>query len=96
MTEPLAEVWITGFDGADLTAVYATEGGAKAAVLARFASHWTAEGVTQTAWTTYKTTYEQHRGRQYLCVDAHRAQGPTSNTGWFVQPIPIVAKVRDA
>lgn len=87
------KVWLTGFDGPDITVAYPTEDAAKAAVMAKFDGHWTAKGVTETAWKTFK--YDEARRRQHLCGNAHSSE-PDSNTGWFVQPVPIVPGVVDA
>lgn len=84
----LAEVWLIGFDGPDLTAAYPSEEEVKAAALERFADHWTAKGVTETAWKTYR--HDERRRRQHLCGNRHSSQ-PDSNTGWWVQPVPVAA-----
>lgn len=96
MSEMPTEVWITGFDGPDLATVYLTEDAAKAAVLAKFADHWTAEGVTATDWVTYER--DKYRRHQSLRGNdpARRHPEPFSNTGWFVQPIPVAAEVPNA
>ena len=89
----LAEVWLIGFDGADITVAYPSEAAAKAAVEARFAAHWTSKGVTETAWKTFK--YETGRRRRHLCSNQHSRE-PDSNTGWWVRPVPIETEVTDA
>lgn len=93
MPEPLTEVWLTGFDGTDITVAYPTEAAAKAAVEAKFAGHWTSKGATETAWRTFK--YETGRRRQHLCGNQHSRE-PDSNTGWWVQPVPIATEATDA
>lgn len=91
----LRKVWVCGFDGVDLTCAYLTEEAAKAAVLAKFADHWTAEGVTKTDWVTYDR--DKVRGRQTLRRNdpAHRHPEPFSNAG-CVQWVPIAAAVSNA
>lgn len=82
----LTEVWLTGNDGADLTIAYPSEDAAKAAVHTQFLDHWTSKDVTKTQWKTY--AYEAKRRRQYLCGNSH-SEEPDSNTGFWVQPVPI-------
>lgn len=89
----MPEVWLIGEDGVDIDIAYPSEAAAKAAVMAKFANHWTAKGITETKWVTYP--YDSARGRQHLCGNAHSSE-PTSNTGWFVQRVPVASEVADA
>jgi hypothetical protein len=94
----LREVWVHGFDGVDLSCIHLTEEAAKAAVLTKFADHWTAEGVTKTDWVTYE--YANKVRRQSLRGNnpshRHPEPEPCSNTGWFVQPVPVGEAATDA
>lgn len=86
------EVWLIGFDGPDLTCAYPTEEAAKAAVLAQFADHWTAKGVTKTDWVMYDRDKERRRQTLRRNDPAHRQPEPFSNAGWFVVPVPVAVR----
>jgi hypothetical protein len=92
----LREVWVHGFDGVDLSCIHLTEAAAKAAVLAKFADHWTAEGVTKTDWVTYEYANKVRRQSLRRNDPARRRPEPFSNTGWFVQPVPVDEGAPDA
>lgn len=97
MTEPIAEVWLIGFRGIDFTAAYPTQEAAKAAVMMKFAEHWTSADVVKTEWKTH--SYGQYPSRQHLHGYRHFISKIASNTGWtgwFVQPVPIASEILDA